>query len=544
MRRALAAGLGISLLATSAGAQTSLTGSRRPGIDVLHYQFSIAFPQRGYPDTLRFQSNVTMLKTASVEWVELDLTDSLKVDSVTVNGRRSQYTHTRSLVRVNLPAGNGDTMQVNVSYHGAPRDGLIIRQDSAGYWTAFGDNFPDRARQWLATVDHPSDKATVEWVVLAPRTHRVMANGELQEETPVTGASSSMLVTRWRTVQPLYTAVMVIGVAPFAVYELGETTCSMSELPGCVRQSVWTTPDVRPYMPGPFAKAGQMTELFARLVGPFPYSKLAHVQSSTRYGGMENASAIFYSDAAYRRRSMSEGLIAHEIAHQWFGDAVTTREWPHVWLSEGFATYFAALWAEHSQGDSAFLEAMKQIRSTVLNSRTTTTLPVVNEALNDLGRVLNSNVYQKAGFVLHMLRREVGDSAFFGGIRSYYMKYRHKNALTEDFQREVEASSGQNLNWFFDQWMRRPGMAQLELSWRWDTARQRVVLSATQSSQEPYRLGLTMDITDASGQVRRQRVTIPANREAAVEVPLGLNASPAKIVFDPDVSILGSIKTQ
>ena len=119
-------------------------------------------------------------------------------------------------------------------------------------------------------------------------------------------------------------------------------------------------------MPGPFARAGEIVQLFSRLVGPFPYEKLAHVQSSTRFGGMENASAIFYSDGTVSRRWNGEETIAHETAHQWFGDAVTEREWPHVWLSEGFATYFAALWTRAARGDSAFAQQMARIRATIL----------------------------------------------------------------------------------------------------------------------------------------------------------------------------------
>ncbi len=535
----------LTILPNGAGAQRSLTGGSQPGIDVLHYEFRVDFPARALPDTLQFVSTAVARRTARVQSVDLDLTTAMQVEAVTVNGTAAPFRHDSAKVRVSLAAGNGDTLRIVVRYRGAPKDGLIIRRDSTGgYWTAFGDNFPDRARQWLATVDHPSDKATVEWIVRAPQSHRVVANGELLEETPelLAGGAPGMLLTRWRTNRPLYTAVMVIGVAPFAVYELGKTACNLAELPGCVRQSVWITPDVRPYMPGPFARVGEMVSLFSRLVAPFPYEKLAHVQSSTRYGGMENASAIFYADNIYRRRSMSEGLLAHEIAHQWFGDAVTTREWPHVWLSEGFATYFSALWFEHSAGDSAFRANLAQMRRQVLSSRVTNEKPVVDLGLDDLDRVLNSNVYQKAGFTLHMLRREIGDSAFYRGIRSYYRKYRHGNALTEDFQREVEASSGRKLDWFFTQWMHRPGVADLTVQWRWDARRRGMELTVSQNPAfAPYQLSLAMDVTDARGRVHRASASIPAARVATMLVPLRIQGAPASVVFDPDSSILGKI---
>ena len=548
MRAPLRTALGVLAFAPlAAHAQgRSLTGASRPGIDVLHYEFRVEFPPGAMPDTVRFVATTTLRRTTAAPALDLDLVDAMRVDGVTVNGAAVRFTRERAQVHVGLPAGAGDTLTVAVRYHGVPADGLVVRRDSAGAWTAFGDNYPDRARQWLATVDHPSDKATVDWIVRAPGSHRVIANGELLEETPEAGVSKPrMVITHWRSVRPLYTAVMVIGVAPFAVYELGNTACNLAELPGCVRQSVWITPDVRGYMPGPFAKAGEIVALFSRLVGPYPYEKLAHVQSSTRYGGMENASAIFYADETYRRRTMSEGLIAHETAHQWFGDAVTEREWPDVWLSEGFATYFAALWTEHSRGDSAFRADLTRMRAQVLGARITGEKAVVDEGLDDLRRLLNSNVYQKAGFVLHMLRREVGDSAFFRGVRAYYARYRHGNAMTDDFRRELEASSGVDLAWFFDQWMRRPGVAALTIAWRWDAGRRALVLDVTQDPRrDPYRVNLSLDVTDAAGRTQRVRAAIPSTRTATVEVPVPMDGPPARVAFDPDVSLLGTVASR
>jgi aminopeptidase N len=338
---------------------------------------------------------------------------------------------------------------------------------------------------------------------------------------------------------------MVIGVAAFDVVDLGDSSCGMSEVARCVRQSVWASPEVRDYLPGPFAKAGAMVDFLSRTIGPFPYEKLAHVQSATRYGGMENATAIFYSDQAFKRRNVGEGLIAHEIAHQWFGDAVTEREWPHVWLSEGFASYFAPLWTEHSRGDSAFLASMRQVRDGAIRGRVAAEKAIVDTTLDNLANVLNSNVYQKAGFTLHMLRREIGDTAFFRGIRSYYGKYRHSNALTSDFQREMEQASGQPLAWFFDQWFWRAGFAELTVGWRHDAAKNRVVLDVEQGARfAPYRLRMAVDLVDANGAVRRAMMTIPAQQRATLEVPLAAPTAPSRIVFDGDVSVLGTITTR
>lgn len=528
------------------GAQgaTRRTAGYRPGVDVIDYRFHVDFPGRAPWTAIDVEAVISFRRTAPLDTLVLDLLAPMVVSEARVNGGVSRFTQDAATVRVALPKGSGDSLQVAMRYRGAPADGLVVRTDSAGRWTAFGDNYPDRARHWLATVDHPSDKATVTWEVRAPSGWRTVANGDLLEESleDAPPGATPMVLTRWRTNRPIYTAVMVIGVAPFAVLELGNSACNLGEFPGCVRQSVWVAPDVRSTMPGAFARAGDIVSLFSKLVGPFPYEKLAHVMSQTRWGGMENAAAIFYADGIFRRGGLDEGLIAHETAHQWFGDAVTERDWPHVWLSEGFATYFAALWTEHSRGDSAFRAQMTQMREQIIKTPLTAAEPIVRTAVPDLGKLLNSVVYQKAGFTLHMLRREVGDSAFFRGVRSYFRKYRHGNALTEDFQREVEASSGSKLDWFFDQWMYRPGFAELNVGWRYDAARRLLTVTVAQGERfQPYRLTLPLEITSASGKVTRVTVRVPASRVGTIPLTAPLDAAPRLVRFDPDASLLATI---
>jgi len=534
LKSALIACAMVSAVALDSAAQ-SKTGGSRPGIDVLHYAFDLNLPDRGR--WIDGRAVITLKRKGAPDALMLDLV-GMKVDSVLVNGTATQFSQSDSTLRLTLPSG-GDSLNVTVRYSGEPKDGLIFSNDAQGRWQAFGDNFPNRARFWLPVVDHPSDKASVSWTVRAPADRQVIANGELDSQKS-DGAGHT--VSRWRTSQPLTPYLMVIGVAPFAIVDLGESACGLAEKSRCVRQSVWASPEVRDYLPGPFAKAGAIVDYFSRLVGPFPYEKLAHVQSATRYGGMENASAIFYADNLFKRRTMTEGLIAHETAHQWFGDAVTESEWPHVWLSEGFATYFSALWTEHAYGDSAFRADLTRMRSGAIGGAIAAEKAVVDTTLSDVAKVLNSNVYPKAGFTLHMLRREIGDSAFFRGIRAYYAKYRHKNALTQDLMREFESTSGQSLGWFFDQWFWRAGFANLSVGWRYDAAKQRVMLDVEQGARfAPYRVKVAVDLVDSAGAVRRAYVTIPAERRSVVEVPLAAASAPSRVVLDADVAVLGTI---
>ena len=510
----------------------------RPGIDVLDYVFAIELPDTG--STIRGNAMLTVRRHGRADSLVLDLRD-LRVTRVLLDGRARRHVRDDSTIRIGLPRGDSGTYRVSVQYTGRVTDGLIARRDSARRWTYFGDNWPNRARHWLPTVDHPSDKATVTWVVRGPRGRTVVANGSLQETTTTGSGRRARVTTRWRESRPIPTYLMVIAAAPLVRTDLGETACGLSELRRCVAQQVYTAPEQRRIAPGNFAKAGEMVRYFASTVGPYPYEKLAHLQSSTRFGGMENASAIFYSDRLFRGSGAGEGLIAHETAHQWFGDAVTEREWPHLWLSEGFATYFAALWTRHSQGDSAFRAQMANIRTAILaDINAVVKRPVIDTTVTDLMSLLNRNSYEKGGFVLHMLREEVGDSAFFGGVRAYYAKHRHGTALTSDLQAALEKSSGKSLGAFFDQWLRRPGYPELDVTWSTDSASTGIMLQVVQSRTHGlFQFPLGFALADSTGNARHVSIGIPAQDTTAVQLPVSGPVS--SVVVDPDVKLLARI---
>jgi aminopeptidase N len=523
----------------------------RPGFDVLNYDLTIELPDSGRVISGRAELTVrrTSESTGALrgDTLTLDLV-GLDVSTVTVNGRAVTFARTPETIGAPLPPGRGDTLRVAVTYSGEVRDGLIIRADSLGRWSAFGDNWPNRARFWIPSIDHPSDKATVSWTVVTPPGRTVVANGRLLPPGRIRVQYREQRVTnRWREDRPLPTYAMVIAAAPLVRHELGAGACGLAELQQCVEQTVYVTPEVRDYMPGPFASARGIVEWMSRLVGPFPYEKLAHVQSSTVYGGMENASAIFYDDRLFRNRAMSVDLIAHETAHQWFGDAVTIRDWPHLWLSEGFATYFSALWTEQSRGAAAFREQMAAARERILaDTIAVPRRPVIDSVETNLTALLNANSYQKGGWTLHMLRRLVGDSAFFRGVRAYYGAHRHATAVTEDFQRAVEATSGQQLGWFFDQWLRRPGYPTPVVTWDYDTATTRVTVTVEQERARfgAYRFPLTLAIHETSGAVRRITIDVPAQPRTTVELPPALAARPSRVVPDPDVDLLAAPTTR
>jgi aminopeptidase N len=526
------------LLVLLALADAARVQAQRPGIDVLDYAFTIELPDSG--STIRGDAILVVRRIGRVDSLILDLRQ-LKVDRVTLDGQPRRFRRTDSTLLVPLPRGDTGTFRVRVVYGGKVTDGLIARQDSARRWTYFGDNWPNRARYWLPTVDHPSDKATVTWSVRGPTTRTVIANGS-QIERRVSGTGRrARATTRWRESKPISTYLMVIAAAPLVRVDLGQTACGLSDVQRCVAQQVYVAPELRRAMPGNFAKAGAMVRYFGTVVAPFPYEKLAHLQSSTRFGGMENATAIFYSDRQFRVGGISEGLIAHETAHQWFGDAVTERDWPHLWLSEGFATYFAALWTQHAHGDSAFRAEMSRIRAQILDDTVAVPLrAVVDTVTTDLLGLLNTNSYQKGGFVLHMLRSELGDSAFFRGVRDYYTKFKHSNALTIDLQSALDRSSGKRLGAFFDQWLNRPGYPELDVTWASDSASKSLLLTVVQSKRFGlFEFPLRLALADSAGTVRRVEVGIPAQDTTRVALPI--SAQVRRVDVDPEVQLLARI---
>ncbi|HKP14900.1 MAG TPA: M1 family metallopeptidase [Gemmatimonadaceae bacterium] len=512
----------------------------QPGIDVLDYDVRLVLPDTGA--FLRGDVTVTVRRAPSMARLRLDLVDSMHVRAVEVDGRRVSAPHVHSSIDVPLPAGAVDSVRVRVVYDGVLRDGLIVRKDDEGRWTWFGDNWPDRTRHWLPTVDHPSDKATVSWTIRSPERNVVVANGASVGARHVTAGGRRLLETRWRESRPIPPYLMVIAAAPLIRHDLPSSECHRGENGECVQQSVYLLPENRALLPGVFAVADRIMSLFERLVAPFPYEKLAHLQSSTRFGGMENASAIFYNGAYVAQQKLSEATIAHEMAHQWFGDAVTEREWAHLWLSEGFADYFTALWAREAGGDPAYRAQLAKLRAKVLADSVVARRPVIDTAQTDYMALLNANSYDKGGFVLSMLHRELGDSAFFRGIRSYYAAHRHGNATSDDVRVALERSSGRSLVQFFDQWLRRPGYAQPSLGWAYDASKGTVTVLALQEGRfGAFALPLTVVVTGTDDVPRRLVVDIPAEPRATVPLPGRFARRPTSIAFDPDSMLLARI---
>jgi aminopeptidase N len=268
---------------------------------------------------------------------------------------------------------------------------------------------------------------------------------------------------------------------------------------------------------------------------------VAGIQAVGFDGGMELASAIFYGQYSLSGRG-TPALVAHEMAHQWFGDSVTESDWDDIWLSEGFATFFAHVYAEKYEGRQAYIEGLKRSRPVVFAAeRREPKLAIIHDNLSDTRRILNSLVYQKGAWVLHMLREELGEEAFWSGIRAYYSRYRDRNATTADFRKVMEETSKRDLAWFFQQWLNQPASPRIEANWIYNAGTKTVKLKLAQTQAgDPYRLQLEARLGEPGPQGASLHTIDLKERKLSIELPAP--SEPSTITLDPSSKLLFEAK--
>ncbi|WP_166966707.1 M1 family metallopeptidase [Yeosuana marina] len=469
-------------------------------IDVIHYTFKISLSDDS--NTIEGVAKVTIQFKKPITEFSLDFVEKqpdntgMSVSSIREDNNNIAYIQGNDKLQLTIDlTKSGDIRTYTITYQGIPSDGLIISKNKYEDRTFFGDNWPDRAKNWIPVVDHPADKATVEWYITAPSHYQSIGNGVLVEQTNLGG---NQTLTHWRMEEPIPTKVMVIGVARFATEYLKE----IENIP----VSSWVFPQDRDNGFKDYAAAIPALEFMISHVGSYPFKKLANVQSKTRYGGMENAGNIFYNENSISGTGSYESVIAHEIAHQWFGDSASELNWYHVWLSEGFATYFENLFFEDHYGRESFIKKMKADREKAIRYSKQSQAPIVDTTVTDYLKLLNPNSYEKGSWVLHMLRKELGDDLFWKGIRSYYEKYKYSNALSEDFEHVMETVSGKDLASFFKQWLYQSGHPKLAVTWGYKDALT-IQINQTQKPLFTFPLDIKINYQDGSSTIVTKTVS-------------------------------------
>jgi aminopeptidase N len=511
------------------------TYRRQPDIDAINYLFRLTLSD----DT----DEIVAEATIDLRFMKDNLTD-FTLDLASVNGAKGmnvsevragsaslRFAHNADRLHITLgsPSRAGERREFTVRYRGFPANGLRILKNKFGERCFFSENWPNNARQWLPMIDHPYDKATSEFIVTAPVKYQVVANGLLQEETDL---GDGRRLTHWKQSVPIASWLNALGVAQFAVHHAGPVKG--------IELQTWVYHQERAIGPAWFeTRSRQALEFFSEHIGPYSYEKLANVEAAGFGGGTEHASAIFYGEKSILERP-DAGLIAHEIAHQWFGNSVTEKDWDDVWLSEGFATYFTLLVAEHYEGRDAFVAGLKRSRDQVFTlEKQNPRIAVLHDNLADMKLVLNRIIYQKGGWTLHMLRGLMGTEKFWAGIRDYYQRYRNGSATTDDFRRVMQEHSGLELSWFFQQWLARAGSPVVEGGWRFDAVTRRIVVELAQTQPgEPYRLPLEIGIT-VDGAIRIEKIEL-IQKQQRFELPA--DKEPLMLAIDPNTWALMQVR--
>src|SRR6266542_673197 len=520
-------------------------------VAIRHERLIDSWKPLNYNVSLTFNDQLSEITSAKVNITILSLKDALSqidldfgempVDFVTVNSQTAAYERSQGLLNIKLSKTmrSGTNLIIIVSYHGKPEDGLILTADKAGKPSAVGDNWPNRVHHWIPCLDHPAAKATVTFSITAPAQDTVVANGKLDR---VENSSNRARTWSYTESVPIPPYCMIIAVGDFA--SIQPPTQEVTPLAYYV-----PTSDKDFAMQG-FAPANPSLKFFSQTIAPYPYEKLALIVGATRFGGMENSSAIVFPSSLFDPRPQAslssvfkirQGLvdvIAHEIAHQWFGDSVTESTWSDLWLSEGFAEYFAGLFLQRHEGEPAFRQYRSHEAESYFNYEKKTRTPIHDTETEDLFKLLNANNYQKGAWVLHMLRGELGDEQFFRGIRTYYDAHKSSTANTEDLRAAFEKASGRDLKDFFARWIYGVGHPRYELSWQWkaDTKKVRLVLRQLQT-EVAFPNALPLDIVTSSG--KRRVVLKPTGKQTIEEVKL--NEAPVTINIDPENSVLKEI---
>jgi aminopeptidase N len=481
-----------------------------------------------------------------VTHLDFDCAD-LTISSARVNGKDAPFElrDDKLIVRLPQPAKSGQKFEVNVRYEGKPTSGL--------YFILPDKDDPDRAKEiwtqgeaedthhYIPIYDYPNDRTTSEMILTVPGDWLTVSNGKLLS---VQDAPEGMKTWTWRQSLPVSTYLI-----SFVAGELKE------------KQDTWRNIPVDYYVPrgmedtldATFSHTKQMLDFFSDRFGvPYPWDKYAQTAVHDFVAsGMENVSAttlaardILHADLAGERPEAADGLISHELTHQWFGDLVTCKDWTNTWLNEGFATFGATLWEEHYYGADAAAYRYWRDQNNWMPSRQLYPVPIVTRDIDDSVEYVG-NVYDKGGWVLHMLREQLGDDAFFGALKHYLEANRLENVVTADLAKAVEESTGTNVDQFFDQWIYGAGAPRFMVQSSYDAAAKKLSLDVRQTQKVEghvglFRVPIEVAVTTASGEK-----LFPIEVSKAEETfSFSVDGPPQMVLFDKGDKILKSVDFQ
>lgn len=471
----------------------------------------------------------------------------LKVSSARVNGKDATFDLRDDKLRVQLaqPAKSGEKFDVELKYEGKPTSGIYFilpDKDDPGrpkeIWT---QGEAEDTHHYIPIYDYPNDRTTSEMILTVPADWLTVSNGKLLS---VQDAPDGQKTWTWRQSQPVSTYLI-----SFVAGEYQQKKDTWRNIPVTynVPRGMEDTID------STFSHTKEMLDFFSDRFGvAYPWDQYAQTAVDDFVAsGMENVSAttlatrdMVHAELAPEKPEAADSLISHEMTHQWFGDLVTCKDWTNTWLNEGFATFGATLWEEHRYGVDASGYRYWREQNSWMQSRELYPIPIVTRDIDDSVEYVG-NVYDKAGWVIHMLRERMGDEAFFRALRHYLEVNRMQNVVTADLAKNIEESSGTNLDQFFDQWIYGAGAPRFIVHLTYDDAGKKVGLSVKQTQKVEghvglFRVPIDIAITTSSG----EKISHVEVSKADETFSLLVDGPPLMVLFDKGDKILKSVDFQ
>ncbi len=427
--------------------------------------------------------------------------EEMAIERCSVGKNTLSFDTTAATLSIHLdrPYSIHDTVRVAVQYHCTPKRGMFFFQPDSAYpdrrWQIWSQGESNTNHFWFPCYDFPNEKSTSEVIATVNKKFTVLSNGKLLGVTD--HKKEGTRTFHWKEGKPHSSYLIMVAAGEYAI---------LHDAVGKLPVDYYVYPEDTTTARIEFRQTPAMIRFFDRVTGfPYPWEKYGQILCQDHFGGMENTSATTLADgwAVPDRRSLIDdtatGLIAHELSHQWWGDVVTCKDWRHLWLNESFASYFDPLYEEYARGKeefdySMFNDQQSGIRVDTVRGRK----PIVSD------ESYGENLYPRGAAVLHMLRFVLGDTLFWKAINHYITKYQFMPVETNDFKTAIEEATGQNLYWFFDEWVYKAGHPVFDLKYSWDETSKLVALSVKQTQKMDsltgvFRMPVDVEITTSSG---------------------------------------------
>ncbi len=525
------------------GQPTRYTRDRRFNIDHTKLELSLDFGNKSLDGKVTHRVSTYGRNISSIE---LDAAE-LSISSIKVNGKmiRDYETEPRSiLIPLDFELTQGSQAEIQIEFSAHPRRGLYFRAPNKDFpdWKthAFTQGESEDSKFWFPCYDYPNMRTKTETIVTAPSNMVVVSNGKLASDPVVKDGSKT-----WHFVQEVPHAAYLVSIVVGEFKDLKETHN------GVLLEYLYPEGKDEEAKRS-FGNTPKMIDYFSEMTGlNYPYPKYSQsAVSDFMYGGMENITATTLTDRTlHDARShldfTSDYLVAHELAHQWFGDLMTCKDWSHAWLNEGFATYCTSLWVEHDKGIDEFQYYMYiPTYQSLVEELDRYHRAIVTKRYWDADELFDRHTYEKGAWVLNGLRGLLGDDVFFKGIRKYVAEHQNSAVETSDFRRALESVSGLDLEYFFDQWIYSPGFPEYNVSYRWDSENKLAELEVEQANA-------SFDETPLYTSPVRIRFTFNAGRKITKQIRMeekkwtfffSFDEAPLNVNFDPQNWILKKLK--